>query len=180
MKSDQAPGTHLCAVGVIAKVFGVKGEVKLHSYSRSLEEFKELDTVLVGKSEKSAVGMTIEHVAARGNDIYIKFQDVGDRSASELLIGHFLFVEETKRKRLGSGEFFVDDIIGVTVFNLHKKRLGVLIDVVQYGAQDMYVVKTGGGDVMVPAVRSIVREVDVQKRSMTVDPPEGLFNGEAA
>ena len=180
MKPDQAPRTHLCAVGVIAKVFGVKGEVKLHSYSRSLEEFEELDTVLVGKSEKSVVGMTIEHVSTRGNDIYIKFQDVSDRNASESLIGHFLFVEEAKRKRLGSGEFFVDDIIGVTVFDPHKKRLGVLVDVVQYGAQDMYIVKTSSGDVMVPAVRSIVREVDVQKRAMTIDPPEGLFDGEAA
>jgi 16S rRNA processing protein RimM len=96
------------------------------------------------------------------------------------LIGHFLFVEEAKRKRLGSGEFFVDDIIGVTVFDLHKKRLGVLVDVVQYRAQDMYIVKTSSGDVMVPAVRSIVREVDVQKRTMTIEPPEGLFDGEAA
>ena len=179
MKSDQTPRTHLCAVGVIAKVFGVKGEVKIHSYSRSLEEFEELESALVGKSEKSVVGMTIEHVTARGNDIYIKFQDVSDRNASELLIGHFLFVEETKRKRLEPGEFFVDDVIGVTVFDLHKKRLGVLIDVVQYAAQDMYIVKTGGGDVMVPAVRSIVREVDVKRRTMIIDPPEGLFDDEA-
>lgn len=180
MKSDQVPRTHLCAVGVIAKVFGVKGEVKLHSYSRSLEEIKELDTVLVGESEKSVVGMTIERVTTRGNDIYIKFKDVGDRNASESLIGHFLFVEETKRKRLRLGEFFVDDIIGVAVFDLHKKRLGVLIDVVQYGHQDMYIVKTSAGNVMVPAVRGIVREVDVPKRTMMIDPPEGLFNGEAA
>jgi 16S rRNA processing protein RimM len=179
VKSDQAPRTHLCAVGVIAKVFGVKGEVKLHLYSRSLEEFEELGTILVGKSEESVVEMTIERVTARGKDVYIKFQDVSDRNASESLIGHFLFVEETKRKRLESGEFFVDDIIGLTVFDLHKKRLGVLTDVVQYAAQDMYIVKTSGGDVMVPAVRSIVQEVDVKKRTMTIDPPEGLFDGEA-
>jgi 16S rRNA processing protein RimM len=166
-------------VGVIAKVFGVKGEVKLHSYSRSPEEFEELGTVLVGKSEKGVVEMAIERVTTRGKDIYIKFRDVGDRNASESLIGHFLFVEETKRKHLESGEFFVDDVIGITVFDLHKKRLGVLIDVVQYATQDMYIVKTNSGDVMVPAVRSIVREVDVKLRTMTIDPPEGLFDGEA-
>ena len=180
MKSDQAPRTHLCAVGVIAKAFGVKGEVKLHSYSRSHEEVEELTADLVGRTEKSVIAMTVERVTTRGSDIYIKFQEVSDRNASESLIGHFLFVEETKRKQLASGEFFVDDIIGVIVFDLHQKKLGVLIDVVQYGVQDMYIVQTGSGDVMVPAVRSIVREVDVEKRTMTIDPPEGLFNGEAA
>src|SRR5271157_1156231 len=83
VKSHQAARTHLCAVGVIAKVFGVKGEVKIHSYSRSLDEFEPLASVLVGKSEGKVVERKIEKVSPRGNDIYIKFYEVNDRDASE-------------------------------------------------------------------------------------------------
>ncbi len=177
MKSHHAAPPRLYAVGVIAKVFGVKGEVKVHSYSRSYDEFEKLDSVLAGKSEDKAVERKIERVSPRGNDIYIKFQDVNDRNASEALVGHFLFVEETARKRLVPGEFFVADIIGMSVCDSRKKMLGVVRDVVRYPAQDVYIVKTGRGEVMVPAVRNIVRNVDSKNRTITIDPPEGLFDG---
>ena len=177
MKSHLAARAHLRAVGVIAKVFGVKGEVKIHSYSRSFDEFEPLASVLVGKSEEKVVERKIEKVTPRGNDIYIKFYEVNDRNASEALVGHFLFVEETAQKRLAPGEFFVDDIIGMSVCNSRKKLLGVIKDVVRYPAQDVYIVKTGEGEVMVPAVRDIVRVVDVKNRTITITPPEGLFDG---
>ena len=176
MKTHQASRVQLYAVGVIAKVFGVKGEVKVHSYSRSLGEFEKLGSALVGKSEDKAVLRKIEKVSPRGNDIYVKFQDINDRNASEALVGHFLFVEETARKRLAPGEFFVDDIIGMSVCDSHKRILGIVGDVVRYPAQDVYVVKTGSGEVMVPAVRDIVRAVDGRNRIITIDPPDGLFD----
>jgi 16S rRNA processing protein RimM len=177
VKPHHAARPQLCAIGVIAKVFGVKGEVKVHSYSRSYDEFEKLRFVLAGKSDDKVVERTIEKVSPRGNDIYIKFQDVNDRNASEALVGHFLFVEETARKRLAPGEFFVDDIIGMFVYDLQKKMLGVVRDVVRYPAHDVYVVKTGRGEVMVPAVADIVRAVDVKNRTIMIDPPEGLFDG---
>jgi len=177
VKSHQAVRAHLCAVGVIAKVFGVKGEVKIHSYARSFDEFKPLAFVLVGKSEHKVVEKQVERVSSRGNDIYIKFHDVNDRNASEALVGHFLFVEETARKRLAPGEFFVDDIIGMSVCDTRKKVLGIVMDVVRYPAQDVYIVKAREGEVMVPAVRNIVRVVDIKNRTITITPPEGLFDG---
>ena len=130
-----------------------------------------------GRAKTKLSRGTIEKVSPRGNDIYIKFQDVNDRNASEALVGHFLFVEETARKRLAPGEFFVDDIIGMSVCDSQKKMLGVVRDVVRYPAQDVYIVKTGRGEVMVPAVRNIVRDVDSKNRTITIDPPEGLFDG---
>ena len=179
MKSHQAAHPQLRAVGVIAKVFGVKGEVKVHSYSRSYDEFEKLGSVLAGKSEDKVVERKIEKVSPRGNDIYIKFQDVNDRNASEALVGHFLFVEETARKRLAPGEFLWTTLSECPSATLEKKMLGIVGDVVRYPAQDIYVVKTGRGEVMVPAVRDIVRAVDVENRTITIDPPEGLFDGRA-
>ena len=180
MKSDQAPRTRLCAVGVIVKVFGIKGEVKIHSYSRTPEEVEELGSVLVGTKEEDAVERRIERVSAHSNGMYVKFQGISDRNASESLIGHFLFVEESNRKRLNAGEYYVDDLIGVIVYDTRQRKLGTLRDVADYGTQTLYVVRTEKGDILLPAVKKIVREVDVKKRTMTIDPPEGLFDGSAA
>ena len=162
---------------MIAKVFGVKGEVKVHSYSRTPDEFERLGSVLTGKKETTAVEITIENVATRGTDIYLKFKDVNDRNGSEALVGHYLFVEERSRKRLAPGEFFIDDIIGMSVRGPGSSKLGTVRDVVRYPAQDIYVVETGRGDVLVPAVKDIVRHVDVKNRTIDIDPPEGLFDG---
>jgi 16S rRNA processing protein RimM len=172
--------TGFYAVGVVAKVFGVKGEVKVHSYSRKLDEFEALDSVLVGKREEGAVRREIEKVVARGNDIYVKFRDISDRNASELLVGHFLFVEKSQRKRLASGEYFVDDFLGLEVRDSGNNFLGVVKEVLNYPAHDVYVVRAGGVDVMVPAVKEIIRSVDLKNRTMIIDPPEGLFEGKTS
>ncbi len=177
---DESSGPGFYAVGVVAKVFGVKGEVKVHSYSRSLVEFEELRSVLVGKKEEGAVRKEIEKVVARGNDIYVKFRDISDRNASELLVGHFLFVEKAQRKRLATGEYFVDDFLGLEVRDKENKRLGVVKDVLNYPAHDVYVVQTVGANVMVPAVKEIIRSVDLKHRTMIIDPPEGLFEGKTS
>ena len=171
------PVTRLYAAGVIAKVFGVKGELKLHSYSRSADEFRALGRVLVGKNEAHAVALEIEQVVLRGRDIYIKFRNIGDRNASARLIGHFLFVEEADRKSLSSGEYFVDDIVGLEVRDSAGNRLGTVQDVLSYPAHDVYLVRSGGTDIMVPAVREIIRTIDLAGRVMIVDPPEGMFEG---
>jgi len=165
------------AIGVIAKVFGIKGEVKVHSYSRSIEQFEELDSVFVGRDDQKTARRKIERVVPRGDEIYVKFEGVDDRNASELLVGQFLFVEESRRKRLSSGEYFVDDIVGLLVLDETEKKLGVVKEVLHYPAHDVYVVKVGRNDVMVPAVREIIREVDLKKRTVTIAPPEGLFEG---
>ncbi len=180
VKSEKTPRAPLVAVGVISKVFGLKGEVKVHSYSRSAEEIEQLREVLVGRSDSSTVKMKVERLSPRGNDVYLKFAGIDDRTASESLIGHFLFVEEADRKHLADGEFFIDDIIGMSVVDLRKNRLGIIANVVTLPAQDMYVVNTGRSEIMVPAVKSIVRSVDMKSRTMTIDPPEGLFNGNEA
>lgn len=180
MNPNRIESSALCAVGVVVKAFGVKGEVKVDPYSRSAEELEEVGTVRVGERGACAVEMTVSRVSRRGKGIYIQFKEISDRGAAKSLIGHFLFVDENRRRRLRAGEYFVDDVIGMSVYNLELKKLGIVKEVLRQTAQDMYVVETGRGNVIVPAVRQIVKRVDVERRTMTIDPPEGLFDGPTA
>jgi 16S rRNA processing protein RimM len=170
----------LLAVGKIVKLFGIRGELKIQSYARAAKEFETLRSVYVGVTDNDAVEMNVESFILRGGDMYVKFDSVHGRETAQTLVGKYLFVDERSRKKLPAGVFFVDDIIGISVVNEAGQFIGVVKEVIKSPAHDIYLVQTANADVMMPAVPAIVRSVDLQRRIMTVDPPEGLFYGETA
>lgn len=168
----------LRAVAQVRKSFGVRGEVKIESYSRSLEEIAALQKVLVGLREQDASFREIESAKERGGDIYLKFRGVDDKTASDLLRGHFLFVEESRRKTLPKERFYIDELIGCAVKTEQGTLLGTIGSVDAYPAQMVYSVRTKQGMVLLPAVREFIVSVDVEAKVIVVRPPEGLFGGE--
>ncbi len=165
----------LRAIGRVTKVFGVKGEVKIESYARSLDEFASLKTVALGPEPERARPVEIEEAVARGADLYLRFCGVSDRNAAALLVGQFLFVDESERKRLPEGSYYVDDLVGMKVVGEEGRVYGTLREVMKAGGRDVYVVRTGSGDVLVPAVPAIVLSISASSRTMVLRPPEGMF-----
>jgi 16S rRNA processing protein RimM len=170
----------LRAVARIQKVFGVKGEVKILSYSREIGEYEKISDLLRGKDDRNVVLCEIEKVEGRGNDIFLKFKGCDDRTDAEKIVGEYLFVEEQKRKRLPKGKYFDDEILDCTIVSEKGKVLGVVHDVVQYPTYKVYEVKTPRGIVIVPVVDEFIRSVDIIKKEIVVRPPEGLFDGTMA
>lgn len=168
----------LRAAAQVRKSFGVRGELKIASYSRTEEEYRRLGTVLVGRDERSAQLREIESVKMRGEEIYVKFRGIDDKDAADLLRGHFLFVEESKRKRLPKDKHYIDEIIGCAVKDKSGREYGTVTAVEEYPAQMIYTVRTPSGDVLLPAVPEFIRSMDVEQRTIIVTPPEGLFSGE--
>ncbi len=169
--------TTLRAVAQVKKVFGIRGEVKIFSYSRSAPEYEKIFAMFRGRDDRHVVPCEIERVTTRGEEIYLKLKMIDDRTAAEQIAGEYLFVEEQHRKQLPSGKFFDDDLLGCVVRNEDGKELGTVHDVVQYPAHKVYEVKTKSGFIMVPVVDEIVLSVNIEKREIVVRPPEGLFEG---
>ncbi|MDD8016803.1 MAG: ribosome maturation factor RimM [Bacteroidota bacterium] len=170
----------LRAIARIGKVFGVRGEVKIFSYSRGLDEYKKLPKLFVGKNESSVVVYEIESVKNRGDELYVKLKGIDDRTQAELVVGQYLFVVESERKKLPSGKFFHDEIVGCVVVDEQGKKFGVVKDVQQYPAHPLYAVATKKGDVLMPAAGDIIQSVNIKRKEIVVHPPEGLFDGEMA
>ena len=174
------PADQLCAIGVITKVFGIKGEIKLHSYARSAEDIASMEVLLLGQQAASIRQMKLEAVRVRGADIYLKIENINDRSAAEALIGHFLFIDEKERTHLPEGRYFIDDLIGLQVQDEQGRTLGWIRDVMTSTPQTLLVVRTGHGDVLVPNVPAIVSCVDREKKLVVLTPPERLFERDAS
>jgi 16S rRNA processing protein RimM len=174
-KQNQQP---LRAVAQIRKIFGVRGEMKIESFARTMDEFERLENVLRGTDEHTVVPCEIESVKMRGDDIYLKLRGIDDKTAADLIRGQYLFVEESLRKTLPKEKFFIDELIGCTVVSEGGKTYGTISSVDAYPAQMVYTVRTKQGTVMLPAVREFIVSVDVEKKCIIVRPPEGLFHGE--
>ena len=120
----------------------------------------------------------IESVKNRGDEIYVKLKGIDDRTQAEMIVGQYLFVDESERKKLLPGKFFHDDLIGCAVVSESGKRYGIVKEIQQFPAHKIYVVRTDRGDVLLPAVEEFIRSVDLTTKKIVVRPPEGLFEGE--
>ena len=177
-KHSELPVQPLRAIAKITSLFGVRGEVKIFSYARTAEEFERLANVFCGANETEIVPCEIESVRTRRNEIFLKLVQYDDRTAVEKLRGKYLFVEESQRKQLPPGKFFIDDLIGCMVVNEMGKKLGKVISVDALPSQMIYTVQTKKENVMLPAAQEFILSVDVEKKEIIVRPPEGLFSGE--
>ena len=169
---------NLRAIAKLRKVFGLRGEFKIDSYSRSAEEFEMVDEILMGMNEHSTVPCKIESVKKRGEEICLKLVGVDDKTSADLLRGQFLFVEESQRKKLRGKQFFIDELTGCTVVDERGIVLGVLSSIEASPAHTFYIVRTTTGEVMLPAVSEFIINIEIEKKEIVVRPPEGLFKGE--
>ena len=165
----------LFAVGRVVKVIGIRGEVVVEPVSGDPDRLKALEVVLVGRSEEDTKETSLEYVRSdvpRG--LRVKFADVRDRTEAERVVGHYLFVQEQDRMQLPEGTYFVDSIVGLEVVDETGKRIGSVKEVLKMPAQDVYVIERDGPDLMVPAVREFIREINLQTKTLTVRLIEGF------
>jgi len=166
----------LYAVGRVVKAIGIRGEVVVELLSASSDRFKMLEVVFVGRNEQEAEQARIEYVkidARRG--LRVKFTQIPSRTEAERLIGSYVFVGEQHRLQLPKGTYFVDNVVGLQVVDETGKRIGLVKEVLKMPAQDVYVIERDGPDVMVPAAREFIRDIDLQTRTITVRLIEGLI-----
>jgi len=158
-------------VGKITGAVGLKGEVKVYPYTDRDGRFEELDSVYAGDQV-----MNIEKVRYQKNLVIVKFDGVNDRNAAEALRDRFLTIDKSELRELDEDEYFIFDLIGLEAVDPQGKHIGVVSDVIQNTAQDLYEIKTDDGKKhLVPAVYEIVTDINIDSGIMVIDPIEGLF-----
>lgn len=162
-------------VGVIASTHGLKGEVKVFPTTDDTERFRDLKQVFLdtGNEYKS---LNVAGVKFFKNQVILKFREFNDINEVEQYKGKDLLVTRDQAVPLKENENFITDLIDMEVYTDEGKRLGILTDVLQTGANDVYVVETDEGkEVLLPAIPSCILEVDVETARMTVHILEGLL-----
>jgi len=157
----------LIELGQVGAPFGVRGWVKLRSYTDPPERLLEHDTLslrIAGAWRDYAV----EAAGRSGGALTVKLAGVADRTAAELLRGAAVGVPRSSLPECAAGDFYQADLLGCEVVNLAGDRLGVVAHFVELPAHALMVVR-GTREYWVPAVPQHLRRVDLGARRVVVD-----------
>ncbi|MGN0141389.1 MAG: ribosome maturation factor RimM [Roseburia sp.] len=161
-------------VGVITMPHGVHGEVKVFPTTDDATRFKQLKSVILDTG-KEMRELEITGVKFFKNMVILKFKGIDDRNDVEKFRQKSLYVTRENAVKLEENEYFIADLIGLTVTSDEGEELGELTDVLQTGANDVYVIqKKGEEDILLPAIRDCVREVRIAEGTMLVHLLPGL------
>ena len=162
-------------VGVISSTHGLKGEVKVFPTTDDPERFRKLKKVYLDTG-KDYMPLKVTDIKFFKNQVILKFQEFQDINEIEKYRGKDLLIDREQAVPLAENENFIVDLIDMDVYDEEEKRLGTLTDVLQTGANDVYVVETDEGkEILLPAIPSCILDVDVEAAKMIVRIPEGLL-----
>ncbi len=140
-----------------------------------LQRFSKLKAVWVGTAEETAQRLTVEGFRFHRSHVILKLGGIESRSAADALRESFVFVEETASVSPKQGSYFIHDIVGMTVTTEGGEILGTVEEVWRMPANDVWVVRQNGKEILLPAINEIVRSVDLTRRAITIHAMEGLI-----
>ena len=164
----------LLQVGVITTTHGVRGEVKVFPTTDDPARFKKLKNVVLDTG-KEMIDLEVAGVKFFKNMVIVKFKGIDNINDVEKYRKKSLYVTRENAVKLKKNEYFIADLIGLQAESDEGEDLGELSDVLQTGANDVYVLsKEGTDDILLPAIRECVKEVDLENGKIIVHLLPGL------
>lgn len=161
-------------IGQIVNSYGIKGFLKVVPFTDDLTRFEDLETVFIEYKNKLEE-FTIEEVKYHKNLVLLKVKGIDKIEDTEKYKNCYLKINRENAVKLPDNTYFIIDLIGIEVFDEDEKNLGKIIDVFPTGSNDVYVVKDElGKQILLPAIKSVVKDVDIQNKKMVVHLIEGL------
>ncbi len=163
-------------IGVITSTHGVRGEVKVYPMTDDSARFKKLKKVLLDTG-KELLPLEIQWVKFSRQLVILKFKGIDDINEIERYKRCPLFIMREDAVPLEEDEYFIADMLGMEVIAENGEVFGVLKDVIETGANDVYVIDSClHGEVLLPAIKECILKVDIEAQKMTVHLMEGLIS----
>ncbi len=159
--------------GKIVTTHGIRGEVKIMPYTDSPDLLCEFDRLFIGKNHDEII---VERARVFKNTVITKFKGVDTPEAAEKLRNKLLYMHRDDLE-LDEDTYFIQDLIGLEVRDADSDIVyGKITDVMQTGANDVYVIKSDEREYLVPAIADVIISTDVDEGFMTIRPLDGLFD----
>ncbi|MGE5334832.1 MAG: ribosome maturation factor RimM [Nitrososphaerota archaeon] len=165
-------------MGEIVGAFGVRGEMKVVPLTDFPERFAQTPSLYLGDAHAR---YTVQSARPHQRIILLKLEGVDDVAAAERLRGTTLWIPEAERMPLAEDQFYLSDVVGLRVVHVNGQPLGEVVDVITGSGNDLFVIRaaSNGREVLLPAVRAFIREIDIPAGVLRVDPIPGLFDEQA-
>ena len=160
-------------VGAVANTHGIKGELKIFPTTDDVKRFGKLKEVIMDTG-RERLNLHVKGVRYHKNMVILKFEEFDDINQVERYKGAKLLVTRENAVKLKKGEHFIADMIGMSVVTDEGEDLGELFDVMQTGANDVYIVKKDGNELLLPAIKECILDIDDENRRITAHMMPGL------
>ena len=162
------------SIGQIINTYGVKGELKIYPLTDNIDRFNDLEDIYIELNEELK-NFKIEYIKCLNNLVVIKLDGVDDVDSAKKLQNYYIKVHRDNAIKLPENTYFVCDIIDAEVYTVEGQYLGKVHDVIQTGSNDVYIVKKKNSEILIPALKSIFKDLNITEKRIIVDLPEGLI-----
>ena len=161
-------------IGQIVNTSGLKGVLKVKPFTDDIKKFSNFKTIYI-KTKNSLVEFKIEQVRYVKNMVMLKLAEIDTVEEAEKYRNLYIKVLRNKEEELEEDSYYVVDILGCQVSTDENQELGKVVDVFQTGSNDVYVVKDEQGkQILLPAIKDVIKNVDIKNKIITVHLLEGL------
>jgi len=159
-------------VGKIVNTHGVRGYVKCVPITDDLERFEELEYVYTEKDDTKRI---ISDVWYRKGMVYLKLKNIDDMETAESFKDTYISILEDQLRELPEDSYYLFDLEGMDVYSTDGDYIGKISEIYQTGANDVYEVKNADKSRLIPAIKDVVKSVNVQDKKMIINVIEGLL-----
>ena len=161
-------------LGQIVNVRGLKGEVKVNSFTEDNSRFETISEVFV-KNKGNMQKYIIEKVSYAKNQVILKFENINTIEEAEKLRNSYILVDRDNLEELPEGVYYIADLIGLDVYTEDNEYLGKVDDIFQTGSNDVYVVKNDlGQSKLLPGIPEVIKEINLEASKIIVNLIKGL------
>jgi len=171
--SNKTP--QLVMIGEVVRSHALRGTVKVRVVADTVEEFSRLRKVKLQRGDQALGEYVIENLQIGNDGLLIKFHGVNDRNQAEQLRGAALMVALEECLPAAPDQFYHFDLIGLPVFTASDEPVGDIVDILRYPANDVWVIRRGASEKLIPAIDSVIQKVDLLNRRVIITPMPGLL-----
>lgn len=159
-------------IGKVVKAHGLKGHLKVLPYGETFSTLSAEEKITANLPDGTSLTLTVAEISPHQKTFLLISREIGTVEEAHRLVGAELCVPESRLPPTAPDEFYWYQLIGLEVVNTEGQKLGTLEEIIETGSNDVYVVRRGKEEILVPAIEEVVLDVDLQRRLMTVDLPE--------
>lgn len=167
---------NLIAVGRITGTHGIRGQLRLQSYSGNLESLKAAKQIVLRLPDGNLREHNLRRAAHHGGVILLTLAGFDNINQVQNLVGSELLLQRQQLPATAEDEYYWHDLLGLTVVTDDGVMLGSISNILETGANDIYVVSGQDREYLIPAVASVINTVDLTAKTMTITPLEGLLD----
>ena len=171
-----APDDTAIVVGQLGSPHGLRGQLRMRAHQPGAPSLEPGLEVLLAR-ENTWLAATIAAIAAHGRSMLITFVGIDDRTAAQRLTGMRVLVREADLPKPDEGEFYPHELHGFAMTTTDGRALGTIAETFSTGLNDVWIVRDGPREHLIPIIADVVREIDHDGRRVVIEPMPGLLDG---